>query len=394
MPEHHGDSGFDMPYELLSYEPPASAVNTVPQFYRESAALPPATLTVLDPDRLPGILERVLSDAEVASQLHADSQYDSTVQGNTAYGPRYGSRNPVRTGYWASTPVDGSPAAAVVSTAFSPWLFEIDPVRALRQNFCRLLCGQVLAGVDQRDICVCDNFYTPHLAPFAGDWLAAMVDALAALVRLFGTPVISGKDSSAGSTRTDEGLVSVPHGVFLTAMGKVPDVASLLPEAWQRPGRLLVQIGPRTPALAGTVIARAGGPEADRLGAGGLDVLDVDAYLVFLRALAEQRRLFHSGTLIGAGGIAATLATNALAGHLGIDLAPPPAGDWGHLFEEHRCGALVEVDEQDLDQLVNELEPRVIGRLTAASGLRAAGTDLITPAVEKAWTSSFADRLA
>jgi phosphoribosylformylglycinamidine synthase len=329
-----------------------------------------------------------VADPEIASQHYADDQYDSTVQGNTVHGPQYGRRHRVPSSYWAATPIDASTAAAVVSTAFDPWLFEAHPVRALRQLFCRLLGGQVLAGVELNDICICDNFYTPHLEPHAGEWLVAMVDELACLVRLFRTPVISGKDSSAGSTRTEDGIVSVPPAVFLTALGKVSNSDKLLREQWQQPGNILVRIGPDSPSVTATVVARVLGLEG-----GTLDDLRPEDYRTYLQALANARHLFCSGTPIGPGGLAAKLVMGALSGDVGVELALEEP-DMQALFAEHRCGAMVEVDEAHVASLPDVLRPVIVGRLREAPGVGFYGKNLLTPAVEASWISSFTKRIA
>jgi phosphoribosylformylglycinamidine (FGAM) synthase-like enzyme len=383
VPSAAGELGFDLPYALAGWSPPQRIVGPPPELSGPAAVWPP-----LAPASVADALAWVVSDLEVASQLAADQQYDSTVQGNTLYGPHFGSRHRAPAGYWAGRPVPDSPAAAVLSTAFNPWLYDLDPGRALRQLFCGLLGRQVLAGVDLADICVCDNFYTPHLAPLAAEWLVAMVDELAALVRCFGTPVISGKDSSAGSTETDEGVVSVPPAVFLTALGKVPDAAALLPEAWQRPGRVLVRVGPTTGSVAGTVAARRLGIEG-----GVLDDVDPEAYRGFLAALASARPVVHSGQMLGPGGLAARLVVTAIAGELGVDLDPALPVDDG-LLAEHRCAAVIEVDESDVDGLPAELTPLVVGRVSAERGVRYAGGDLLAPNIEDRWLTSFEQVLA
>jgi phosphoribosylformylglycinamidine synthase len=374
-----GELGFDVPYKLLDYQPAPREVAPPPA--------PPSTVEPwpeLDRPALAGLLEQVVGDLDVASQEYADAQYDSTVQGNTAYGPQYGSRYRVPTTYWAGTPVDGLPAAAVFATAFSPWLFEAHPVLALRQMFCALLARQVLAGVDLADICVCDNFYTPHLSEGADGWLIAMVDELAGLVRRFGTPVISGKDSSAGSTRTGEGLVHVPPAVFLSALGKVPDVGRLLREEWTEPGNVIVRIGPTSPSPAGTVAGRA-------LGLGGaVDDVRLDEFPRYLDALARSRDLFRSATTIGAGGVAARLVTGSLASGLGADLKVTGSAD---LFAEHRCAGLVEVRPQDVPALPEALRPVVVARLSPAPGLRLGGAELITETVRQRWAGAFVGRV-
>ncbi|HEX8867787.1 MAG TPA: AIR synthase-related protein, partial [Lentzea sp.] len=362
VPAHSGETGFDVAYELLDIEVERVEVGAPPR----PSGVP--SWPSLAPAELSGLLEQVVSDAEVASQHYADSQYDSTVQGNTFYGPHYGTVQPVRTAYWAGTPVAGSPAAAVLNTAFNPWMFDADPVAATRQMFCSAIAGQVLAGVAVRDICMCDNFYTPHLSENWREWLVGMVDELAVLVRHFGVPLISGKDSSAGSVHTDEGLVSVPPAVFLTALGKVPHHDNLLREQWTAADNVLVRIGLSTSSPAGTVAGRKLG-----VGAGALDELslsDVDSYLA---ALASTRTLFRSGARIGSGGVAGVLAQGVLASGTGVRLESASAES---LFAEHRVGAVVEVAQSDVAALPAELNPVVVGTLVPGAGIQLDGTDL------------------
>jgi phosphoribosylformylglycinamidine (FGAM) synthase-like enzyme len=219
----------------------------------------------------------------------------------------------------------------------------------------------------------------------------AMVDELAALVRHFGTPVISGKDSSAGSVETDEGLVSVPPAVFLSALGKVRDVAGLLGEEWTGAGNVLVRIGPATPALAATVAARALGVGA--VAAGPIDTVALDAFEDYLAALAAHRSSFRSGTPIGPGGVTARLVAGTLAGGLGVEVA----GDQRTaeaLLAEHRVGALVEVPPGQVGRLPDALAPVVVGTLTAAPGVHVGGADLLTQALRTAWQTAFERRIA
>lgn len=383
VPADQGEPGFDIPYELIDIPVSTREVGPPPRAGEDEIPWPDWTA-----DRLADLLALVAADPDVASQHYADVQYDTTVQGNTVYGPHYGAATPVPSSYWACTPVDGSPAAAVFSTAFNPWLYDLHPVRALRQLFISLLTGQVLAGVEPGDICVCDNFYTPHLSDHWAEWLVAMVDELAMLVRRFGAPVISGKDSSAGSTRTEEGLVSVPPAVFLSGLGKVSDHTGLLGESWTAAGGLLVRIGPPTPSPAGTVVARCLG-----IHGGTLDEVPFDQVEHFLAALGDQRGRFRSGTRIGPGGVAARLVAGSLSTGLGVEL-DPGAVSVEALFGEHRLGALVEIDPAALPALPAQLNPVVVGRLTDDGQITAAGNELLTPSVRSAWINAFSELLA
>lgn len=386
LPQTAGEIGFDVPYELLEYRPASRAAGSVPP--KPSTVEPWPALALPE---LGELLGQVIGDLDIASQEYADAQYDSTVQGNTAYGPRYGSCVRVPTTYWAGTPVDGLPAAAVFATAFSPWLYEAHPVRALRQMFCALLARQVLAGVDLVDVCVCDNFYTPHLSEGAEGWLVAMVDELAGLVRHFGTPVISGKDSSAGSTHTDEGMVHVPPAVFLSALGKVPHVERLIGEEWTDPDSVIVRIGPTTSSPTATVAARVLGLGQDQDQAqAAVDDVRLDEFRGYLDALARSRHLFRSATTIGPGGVAARLVTGSLASGIGADLEAT-VGNTEGFFAEHRCAALVEMRQQDVAALPPALCPLVVARLRSSPGLGLGNAELLTGPVRQRWAGAFVE---
>ncbi|MFZ4583754.1 MAG: AIR synthase-related protein [Acidimicrobiia bacterium] len=375
-------TGFDVPYELLEYDPEARDVAPVAPATTNAPAEWPA-LTIDD-----ALVTEVLGNARVASQLLADSQYDASVQGNTRIGPRYGIGDRVNTSYWAGTPAPESDAAVVFATAFDPWAADLDPVRAMRRDFFALLTTFVLAGVARRNVCLCDNFYTPHQLPDADAWLVTMVHELAALVRAAGTPVISGKDSSAGSVATDEGVVHVPPGVFLSGVGTVADWHVLRTNAWTTPGELLVRIGPRTPSVAATVAAEIAGVRG-----GTIDDLDTVNTLAFLDALEHtDRTLVTSGVPVGSGGILATVALASIAGGLGAELL---VRDPAELLAEDRVAAVVTVPESALAQLAPALDATVIGRVSAAgSGVTLDGRNLLTDAALDAWSNSFAERIA
>lgn len=372
------DSGFSVRYDLLDYEPPP-----IPSGPPDRPAEPPAEWP--DIDLGPPAVALVLADAEVASQRFADSQYDSTVQGNTLYGPSVGPHH-VPTSFWAGVPVRGNESVALLATNFNPWLFEIDPVLATRQMFLGTLNKLVLAGAALGDICLCDNFYTPDQDPGSFDWLVGMVDELCGLVDRFGTPLISGKDSSAGSVATPEGVISVPPAVYLSALAKVPSAAALRRNEWRRDGSLLVRIGPDTDAPAGTVAARALGVPAE----GALDSVPVDDFGAYLDGLAEAGRTLLSGRPIGPGGSLACIAYGVLSSGLGVELisseGDPPAG----LLREHRCGAIVEIDEAELDSIPAALQARPLARLRAdTDGILCDGDDLLAPDARRAWSEAW-----
>jgi phosphoribosylformylglycinamidine (FGAM) synthase-like enzyme len=239
----------------------------------------------------------------------------------------------------------------------------------------------VLAGVALPDICLCDNFYTPDMEPDGFGWLVAMVHELARLVEAFGTPLVSGKDSSAGSVLTSEGLISVPPGVFLSAVGKASDHTRLRRNEWQEPGNVLVRIGPSTPSPAGTVAARAMDLQCNPC----LDQVSPTAYREYLQALADTGPAILSGRPIGPGGTLACLTLGAIASEMGVELMNP--GEGAQLVQEHRCGAIVEVPEHRLHSLPDALEPQPVGIVRAQGpSLRLGEMELLAPGTLERWS--------
>jgi phosphoribosylformylglycinamidine synthase len=372
--------GLDVPYRLLKYDPEPAAAPTAPVREVRKTAWP-----AWDAAGLAAFMPRLLADVEVQDQSLADSQYDSSVQGRHSYGPYEGSAERVPTSWWAAQMLAGHPGAALFATAFHPWLFEANPKLAARQAFFEALGKMALAGAKVRDVALCDNFYTPHLSDDWAWWLVEMVDELARLVRLSGSPLISGKDSSAGSVRTPNGAVHVPPAVFLSALAKAPSFAALLRNEWKSEGSVLVQIGPGCRSAAGTAAARALGSNPN-----DVDEFEPEALMKFLAALeSADREGWRSGVWIGPGGILAALTRRALAGRWRAEIDPPPEGLWW-LATEHRCGAVIEVEPGREKGLAPELEPRVIGRVAAGGpAISLDGMELLTGAALDRYRNAF-----
>lgn len=370
--------GLNVPYELLEDEPESIGVEW------EQPLIESVSMEPMAAEQLREGLPQLVSDTEFADQIFADRQYDSSVQGDMFYGPHYGEHARIPTSYTAITPVSGKPFACVLTAAFNPWLFDANPVAAARQCFLATLTAQVLAGVKLEDVCLCDNFYTPDREHRAFPSLVGMVKELAELVKLFGTPLISGKDSSAGTTDTDDGQVSVPPAVFLSALGKVPDKAQLLPNEWQTPGNSLVLIGPRCESLAGTAVSRVLGVEAN-----DVDDLSATDHLQFLKALQDvPAGVIKSGVTLGTLGVIGRVFENTIAGNYGAALSPQ--GDAGEFLREDRCGALIEVEAQSLADLPVELSPQVVGQVTdSPQSILVDGVEVLTEEAISNWLTTF-----
>lgn len=381
---HANEIGFRLPYGAMEYVPTPRAVKALPAEDAVHAPWPS-----LDADELRAAAMQVAADGEVVNQSYAAMQYDSSVQGRYVYGPLLGQKR-VASGYTALRPVLGHPGAAVFTTAFNPWLFAVHPLRAAKQMYFAAVLRQVLTGVALRDICLCDNFYTPHLAPSWDAWLVAMVKELSSLSERFGTPFISGKDSSAGSVQTDEQMVHVPNAVFLSALGKVPDSTRLVPEVLQQSGSLLVRIGISTTSMAGTAFARV----TERTATDVDDVAEEDVASLYSAIATLPPGTLRSARVISDGGVFAAAMLMSLASDvLGAAISSGSENIISMLFAEHRVGALVEVSEDALGNLPSDLHPVVIGTTEAGVGIRVNRQEIVTPELLHTWSTHFAEVL-
>ena len=385
-----GEIGINVPYVLLKDETEPRTPSSAPREERKT------DWPRITRDELPGLLTKMLSDSEVADQTYAGFQYDSTVQGHAVCGPytrMQGSQAAtyrIPTSYSALSPIYGKPFATVFSTAFNPWLFQAEPRLAARQMFLQTLTTQVLAGVKLEDICLCDNFYTPHLEHNADHWLCEMVEELAALVDLFGTPMISGKDSSAGSVETPGGTISVPPAVYISALGKVPDATKLLPNQWQSPGNTLAFIGPQCFSLAGTAAQRVLGMDAN-----DVDALDPNSHLEFLKALSDVPiGLLQSGIPVGPGGVLTAFAKGGFATGMGVEVSELSDVKHEWLAMEHRCGILAEVPTERLEELAELPGFVALARIVEEPNVVRMGEEnVLTEEAMAAWRDSYRDSL-
>lgn len=375
------ETGFDLPYELVTYRPAQIEVAKP----RAASRIESSWENVTFADCVTK-LAQVAGDARVCSQRAASMQYDSSVGGRTHYGPF--TKSDIATGYWAAKPLYTSDAAVVFASSFTPNLFEFHPVLAARQTLVAALIQQVVAGVALTDVCLSDNFYTPHLIDQANEWLAAMVHELADDARIFGTPFISGKDSSAGSTNTRDGVIHVPPAVFIAALGKVPDAVNLRPETWTKPGNLLVQVGLETPSIAGTVAADVFGSSSNEVDE--IDVFGAKALLDSLQQVSLD--VSPSARMIGSGGLAATAMKGALDSGLGVRLAESSPQ---MLLAENRCCALLEVSSDCFGELPVQLNARVVGEIIEGPpSVKAGDEELLSDAVRDAYFNTFTEVLA
>lgn len=376
-----GEIAFDVPYGLFKNNPLPQLEIIPPPAKDIKLSLPEITL-----DNLEEMVLRVVGNFNCASQARATTQYDSTVQGKSHWGPLYGENYNVSSHLAVLKPVCGKPYDACLSMSFSPHQFAANPRQAAINAMLDAIAIQIVAGVRRTDICLADNFYTPNKDPHAYYWLAEQVKAIAGLSVELGTPFITGKDSSSGSAYCGEYLVNVPPSVCITAMGKINNVKRLVPPQWQSPGNLLFAIGPRTESLGGSILASTFGQD------GNLEEIDLSGIKKYFDDLSMvvASGFVKSAVPINRGGIIQRLFEGVEASGFGVKTSLT-LKKLKELFFEHFGSVLVEAEEgyrNQLEDIFGELIVPV-GIITPEKDLSVQNKVLDRERLRGAWNAKF-----
>ena len=303
------------------------------------------------PDEWRGAIGKILSHMHCCDQSAAGTQFDSTVQGRTVIGPYGGKNGRMPTNVFVSAPIRGKAYGVVATLAFNPFYAEIDPAGMARLSVVESIAKAVAVGVGIDDIALCDNFYTPKLRPEVAWDLKSMVETIADLSEIFGTPFISGKDSSSGTFKADTGeLIDVPQTLVVSTMGRMPDVQKAVTKEFKKAGNKLVVLGTLDPdKMGGSVYLDAYGERGDALPDWGNQwAKDLSFMFVRLHEIySDENNPVKSASAIAEGGVFLRLFEAAMGSGLGadIDLGSLPEGRKdGGLFSEAVGSFLLELD--------------------------------------------------
>ncbi len=239
--KHAGETIVDLPYSWLEDFPvPQKKVDTFFTTKQE----------IHLPDPLPPLIS-LLAQPNLADQSLFLRRWDSTVQGkslreslapftNMPYEQgivvpnedemnlnknlrSFGSRGHQSEQFsLRGEPVRGakplSRITQVLSLTINPW-WAGNPSNMARACVAGSVSKQIAAGVKRQKIVLCDNFYTPKSRPEIDFQLTEMVRTITDMMLELETPIISGKDSSSGTTKLGGDILEVPPTLCMTALG-------------------------------------------------------------------------------------------------------------------------------------------------------------------------------
>jgi|CXWL01.1.fsa_nt_gi phosphoribosylformylglycinamidine synthase len=234
--KHGKDTIVDLDYEWLEGFP-------IPQKTIEQFISDQQPVTLENNLSLTEALMSILKNPDLADQSLFSRRWDSTVQGKTLRESTDPFTNmPYEQGITVPDPDQGS--TQVLSLTINPW-WSGNPYNMARACFAGTVSKQIAAGVKREKIAMCDNFYTPKSRPEVDFHLTEMVRAITDMMVDLETPIISGKDSSSGTTKItrkkDEQIEAfeVVPTICMSAMGMGEDVRKVPPKALQKIGNKL-----------------------------------------------------------------------------------------------------------------------------------------------------------
>jgi phosphoribosylformylglycinamidine synthase len=317
----------------------------------------------------------LLSSPSIASKRWVFEQYDSVVGSRTVRRPESADAAVLQVpeaGNAIAVSIDGNGRRV----ACDPHAGTIEAVLECAQN---LAC----VGAEPLGLTNCLNFGNPE-KPVPAWQLDRAVAGLAEACTALGVPVVGGNVSLY-----NEGPEGPIYPTPVVAMvGELPDPANACGNAFVKEGDAIGLLGPFSPTLAGTELAKLRG-ELEM----GLPQPEVNVVAVACDTVREAVRggKLSSAHDISDGGLACALAESAIAGGIGCSIDLQPLRERGcapeeALFGEGAGGFLLSGDATALKELGATPLGRVGGTtIEIAAGDRSLTAGLV--AIESAWRS-------
>ncbi len=317
----------------------------------------------------------LLASPSIASKRWAFEQYDSVVGSRTVRRPESADAAVLQipeAGNAIAVSIDGNGRRV----ACDPHAGTVEAVLECAQN---LAC----VGAEPLGLTNCLNFGNPE-KPGPAWQLDRAVGALAEACEQLGVPVVGGNVSLY-----NEGPEGPIYPTPVVGMvGELPDPARACGSAFAREGDTIALLGPFSPSLAGSELAKQRG-ELDS-GLPQPDVAAVAAACTTVREAVRAGRL-SSAHDISDGGLACALAESAIAGRIGCRVDVQPLRERGcspedALFGEGPGGFILSGDREVLESLGATPLGEVGGTtIEVAAGDRSLTVGVDT--VESAWRS-------
>ena len=293
---------------------PVGALSNAAPLYERPFERRPATSGVPAYDRnrpLGDCLLHLLGSPDLCARRWIWEQYDHTVMNDTVQRPG---------GDAAVVRVHASQKALAMTTDVTPRYCFADPFEGGKQAVAEA-CRN-LSAVGARPLAATDNlnFGNPQKPEIMWQIVAA-IDGIAEACRVLDCPIVSGNCSLYNETN-GEGILPTPT---IGAIGLIGDVQRMASLAFKREGDALLLLGHTRGHLGQSIFLR----EIEGREEGAVPPVDLVAerdHGGFVRGLIEAG-LVDTCHDVGDGGLLVAVSEMALAGDIGVVLAPTKGGD-------------------------------------------------------------------
>ncbi len=326
---HEGRIEADMPVGALA--------DSAPEYKRPwTLTEPPAPIAVDDvpaPNSLGETLETLMGSPHLCSRRWVWEQYDHMVMGDTVRRPG---------GDAAIVRVHGTTKGIAATCDVTPRYCAADPKGGGKQAVAEAWRNLTAAGADPLAITDCMNFGNPERPEIMGQF-AGCIEGMREACAALDFPVVSGNVSLYNETNS----VAIPPTPAIGGVGLIPDIARASDIALKAPGEKVLLLGAENGHLGQSLYMdiilsrREGAPPP----------VDLDAERAtgdFVRALVREASVsaVHD---VSDGGLLVALAEMALAGGVGVEIAPYGGALPPHaiLFGEDQARYLIATDRPE-----------------------------------------------
>lgn len=275
---------------------------------------------------------KMLSSLNNCSFSFISYQYDYEVQGGSCIKPLQG-KGQVNSLAAVMRPVLTSKKGIVTSQALYPTYSEIDPYQMSACCIDTAVRNCIAVGGTLDELALLDNFcWCSSTEPERLGQLKEAVKGVYDYTKLYGTPLISGKDSMfndfKGFDKNKKPLkISIPPTLLISALGVVPNTDKCITLDAKKVGDLVYVLGE-------TKQEKSVVPQVDAKTA-------IKLYRSLEKAI--QRELVASAQSVIWDGLAMALAKTAIGGMLGMDVSLPEQD----LYTETQSRLVVTISPKD-----------------------------------------------
>ena len=253
------------------------------------------------------------------------TRYDHEVQGRSLTKPVVGigrGKNDAP----VLRPVHGEPEVLIESWGDNPFQSEIDGYHMGRNNVVDAIGRVIAAGGDLEKIVFNGNTLCspPEEDSNVAAQVIRMLKGSADAEIAFGTPRISGKDSTSMKRRfkrtdNNEEVVSKARSeLYMSAMAIVKDDSSIMTPDFKKTSDVIYVIGETRDELGASEYYNMNGEVGRNVPKS--DFIEIKKRFEALSKAMRQNGLIHSAQYIGRGGLASALTNSSVAGDKGVDL--------------------------------------------------------------------------